>query len=70
MWTSPQVKTRRVRLTWLEVLLLWDKAYETKVSDGQQEVAARGLTAEASQIAALNRWNETIRAEKYEPPRN
>jgi hypothetical protein len=33
-----EIKTLRVRRTWLDKLLLWKRAYETKVSDGLREV--------------------------------
>jgi hypothetical protein len=52
-----EIKTLRVRRTWLDKLLLWKRAYETKVSDGLREVIGRGATREASEQSALQRWN-------------
>jgi len=53
-----QVETRRVRRTWLEKLLLWGRAYETKVSHGPREVIGGGPTPEASQEDAERQWAE------------
>jgi hypothetical protein len=47
----------RVRRTWLDKLMLWKRAYETKVSDGLREVIGRGPTREASEQSAFRRWN-------------
>jgi hypothetical protein len=52
-----EIKTLRVRRTWLDKLLLWKRAYETKVSDALREVIGRGPTREASEQSALRRWN-------------
>jgi hypothetical protein len=52
-----EIKTLRVRRTWLEKLLLWNCAYETRVSDGLREVIGRGPTREGSEQNALRRWN-------------
>jgi hypothetical protein len=57
---APQVTTRRVPRTWLEKLLLWGRAYTTKVSDQYREVIGRGPSPEISQEAAIKRWNDEI----------
>ena len=51
-----EIKTSRVRRTWLEKLLLWQRAYHTKIFDEHREVFGRGPTPEASQEAAERRW--------------
>ena len=51
-----EMKTSRVRRTWLDKLLLWPRAYETRIFDGRHEVVGRGPTAEASQAVAEQRW--------------
>jgi hypothetical protein len=51
-----ELKTSRVHRTWLDKLLLWQRAYETKIFDGHREVVGRGPTPEASQKAAERRW--------------
>ena len=53
---DPQVETRRAHRTWREKLLLWARAYETKISDGPREVIGRGPTHEASQEDAERQW--------------
>jgi hypothetical protein len=58
-----EIKTMRVRRTWLDKLMLWKQAYETKVSDGVREVITRGPTREASEQSALRRWNAGATAE-------
>jgi hypothetical protein len=58
-----EIKTMRVRRTWLDKLMLWKQAYETKVSDGPREVIGRGPTREASEQSALRRWNAEAPAE-------
>ena len=47
-----EMRTSRVRRTWLDKLLLWQRAYETRIFDGHHEVIGRGPTPEASQAAA------------------
>ena len=51
-----EMRTNRVRRTWLDKLLLWQRAYETRIFDGHHEVIGRGPTPEASQAAAEQRW--------------
>ena len=51
-----EVRTARIRRTWLEKLLLWRSAYETKIFDQHREVVGRGPTPEASQKNAEQRW--------------
>ena len=51
-----EIRTRRMRRTWLERLRLWQRAYETKVLDNVREAVGRGQTPEAAQDAALKRW--------------
>jgi hypothetical protein len=51
-----ELQTSRVHRTWLDKLLLWQRAYETKIFDGHREVVGRGPTPEASHKAAERRW--------------
>jgi hypothetical protein len=52
------MKTRRVPRHWFERLQLWRRAYETEIQFSFQEVIGRGPTPEASQKAAIRKWNE------------
>ena len=52
------VQTERVHRTWFDKLLLWRRAYQTKISNDQLGVVGRGPTAHASEEAALRRWVE------------
>jgi hypothetical protein len=52
------VQTKRVHRTWFDKLLLWRRAYQTKISNDQLGVLGRGPTAHASEEAALRRWVE------------
>jgi len=52
------METRRVHRSWSERLLLWPRAYETKVSAFGHELIGRGPTPKASQEVATKRWNE------------
>ena len=56
--SSVHEPTGRNRRTSREKLLLWGRAYETKVSDGPREVIGRGPTREASQEDAERQWAE------------
>ena len=51
-----EIRTERVRRTWLDKLLLWKRAYQTRIFDAHREAFGRGRTAEASREAALSRW--------------
>ena len=51
-----ELQTVRVRRRWQEKLLLWQRAYETKIRDARREVYGRGPTREASVEAAERRW--------------
>jgi hypothetical protein len=53
---GPEIKTERVRRTWLDKLLLWRRAYRTRIYDAHREAIGRGPTVEASREAALNVW--------------
>jgi hypothetical protein len=59
-----EVQTSRVHRTWLEKLMLWQRAYQTKIIDGHHEVVGRGATAEASQAAAERLWVAEMRVEE------
>jgi hypothetical protein len=61
-----QVRTSRVRRTWLDKLLLWQRAYETRIFDEHREVSGRGPTPEASQDAAERRWVAELPSEQIE----
>jgi hypothetical protein len=61
---SPKIETRRVHRTALEKLLLWERAYETKITEGECAVIARGSSVEASQRTAIRKWNVGIETER------
>ena len=50
-----EIRTRRVRRTWLERLLSWDRAYEAQAHRGSQEITQRAKTPEAAQALLLAR---------------
>ena len=56
-----ELRTSRVRRSWLERLRGYDRVYETKVADGEQEAYGRGASREASEQAALRNWNAKSR---------
>jgi hypothetical protein len=58
------MQTSRVHRTWPEKLLLWRRAYQTKIFDERREIFGRGPTPEASQEDAERRWV----AEAESPP--
>ena len=41
-----EMRTTRVRRTWFDKLLLWQRAYETRILDGHHDVVGRGPTPE------------------------
>ena len=51
-----EVITSRAHRTWAEKLMLWQRAYQTKICDGHHEVVGRGPTREAAQEAAERQW--------------
>ena len=53
---STQIETARVRRTLRDKLLLWRRAFETKIFDEHREAIGRGPTVEASREAALAVW--------------
>ena len=47
------METRRVRRNWIDrLLLIWGRAYETKIRQSGHEVTGRGPTPEVSEEAA------------------
>ena len=58
-----EMRPTRVRRTWLDKLLLWQRAYETRILDETHEVVGRGPTPEASQKDAERRWVEAETAQ-------
>ena len=56
-----ELRTLRVRRNWLDRLRGYDRVYETKVTDGEQEAYGRGPSREASEQAALRSWNAKSR---------
>ena len=52
-----ELRTLRVRRSWLERLRGYDRVYETKVTDGEHVAYGRGASREASEQAALRNWN-------------
>jgi hypothetical protein len=59
--------SERVHRTWLDKLLLWKRAYQTRISDEQREAVGRGPTIEASEQAALSRWVSKGQVETEQP---
>jgi hypothetical protein len=51
-----EIQTERVHRTWLDKVLLWRRAFQTRIYDQQREAIGRGPTAEASRKAALEKW--------------
>jgi len=64
-----EMRTTRVHRTWLDKLLLWQRAYETRIFDGHHDVVYRGPTPEASQAAAERRWVAELPTEDKESVR-
>ena len=54
-----KIRTMRVPRNWRDKLVLWKRAFETKIFDSRREVRGRGPTAEASREAALAKWTAT-----------
>ena len=50
--------------TWLDRLLLWQRAYETRIFDAHRDVIGRGPTPEASQKAAERKWDTKLPVEE------
>jgi hypothetical protein len=59
-----EIRIFRTRRTWFEKLLLWPRAYESKIFDCNREVIGRGHTPKAAQEAAESEWrvNEKSRS--------
>ena len=51
-----EIQTERVYRTWIDKVLLWRHAYQTRIYDEHREAIGRGSTVEASREAALERW--------------
>ena len=58
-----EIQTERVHRTWIDKVLLWRCAYQTRIYDEQREAIGRGPTVEASREAALKRWVNQGQAE-------
>ena len=56
-----ELRTLRVRRSWLERLRGYDRVYETKITDGERAAYGRGASREASEQAALRNWNANSR---------
>jgi hypothetical protein len=54
---DPFTKTRPVPRNWIEKLLLWPRAYETKIWLPGHDVTGRGPSQESSEKAAVKKWN-------------
>src|SRR5262245_20435421 len=57
------IRTERIPRTWLEKLLLWRRAYRTRIFEAHREALGRGPDPEASRKAALRRWAKDRDAE-------
>jgi hypothetical protein len=64
-----EIRTSRTRRSWAEKLMLWKRAYQTKISDGHLEAIGRGSTPEAAQVAAERNWVAEAQRE-YEASRD
>ena len=51
-----QIKCVRVPRRWLEKLMMWNRAYETTISDGYRQTIARGPTPWTSEKEAQRLW--------------
>jgi hypothetical protein len=51
-----EVRTSRTRRTWVEKLMFWRRAYETKIWDRHREAVGRGPTPQAAQEVAERQW--------------
>ena len=51
-----EIRTSRTRRTWVEKLMLWQRAFQAKIWDGHREAVGRGPTPEAAQEAAESQW--------------
>jgi hypothetical protein len=58
---NAEIRTFRARRTWFEKLLLWPRAYESKMFDHHREVIGRGHTPRAAQEAAERQWSQSQR---------
>ena len=56
-----ELRTSRIRRSWLDRLRGYDSVYETKVTDGGHVAYGRGASREASEQAALRNWNAKSR---------
>jgi hypothetical protein len=56
----PELESRTVRIPhgWIDRLRGFKRLYETKVTDGQRLTYGRGATREASEQAALRKWDK------------
>jgi hypothetical protein len=57
-WMGTEIKTWRARRSLLDKLKGWERAYETKISNGRREAVGRGRTLNASREAAQRRWDQ------------
>jgi hypothetical protein len=51
-----EIQTERVQRTWTDKVLLWRRAYQTRIYDEHREAIGRGPTVQASREAALEKW--------------
>jgi hypothetical protein len=51
-----EIKCSRVRRSWIEKLMMWRRAYETRITEGHHEICARGPSREESQKVARKLW--------------
>ena len=49
------IQIRRVRRTWLERLLLWERAYEPQTQRGHEKISERAKTPESAQALVEKR---------------
>ena len=59
-----EIRTTRIRRTFLDRISLWKRAYETKVFDARHQSVGRGPTPEASEEAALRQWVTDVELQK------
>jgi hypothetical protein len=57
---ATEIRTTRVRRTWIDKLMLWPRAFESRIFDEHHEAVGRGPTPEASREAAEKRWVEEL----------
>jgi hypothetical protein len=54
--THTNIETLRIQRTWIDMLALWRRAYQTRIFNERREVVGRGSSEQSSREAALTAW--------------